>query len=528
MVQGKLSYPSPSLEVIELIRSRTRQLQDFGFQIAVPGAANAPLRPQKSGRSRRTPQPELPQQRSTRRTPKVTQPLPARSSKRTPLTANGKRLGRLPKGDLSKTQEEELPSSSRQTQSSADGSIAKKRKLAQLSQETNETTTMQSAGFTKPQQGLAIEGGGVNQEGSNEVRAKKRKKRKSIGQVSRKRIKSGLPDVLEEQSPPSQQSAAGIASEELQIRPDLIDNNTKVDDLPIASTSQQNVKKPRKKKRKSIGKIPKSRKKPASTNVVEEKTGTDSPSGIVLVEEAAAEEEEGEQDEGEQAEEEPTPKTMAPPSRSRGRPRKLLPTVDEETQDEDLDLGESVKPVVPARKMQRKKATNHDVVEQLPTEPSSEVPIVVLEAVTKPKHRRQKQLRAPSPASSQPKAKKPRQPRKDSIPITVHRLSQSHLLQPDRSNSDPESDTDILSLASSFPQKNSVNAVDVLSQVCSELIAKTISTLQQETQDQPSAARKAEWKRKRKAVEMFGEELNARLFQLVCLLPPNPFTFSKD
>ncbi|KAL9018758.1 MAG: hypothetical protein Q9185_003988 [Variospora sp. 1 TL-2023] len=62
---------------------------NLAFDLELPGiprVLKTPLKPQKSGRSRKTPQPEVESSRSIRKTPKSTKPLPTLSSRRTPAT----------------------------------------------------------------------------------------------------------------------------------------------------------------------------------------------------------------------------------------------------------------------------------------------------------------------------------------------------------------------------------------------------------------------------------------------------------
>jgi hypothetical protein len=65
--------------------------------------------------------------------------------------------------------------------------------------------------------------------------------------------------------------------------------------------------------------------------------------------------------------------------------------------------------------------------------------------------------------------------------------------------------------------RSTVNAVDVLSQICRELITGSVEKLQQGAEQEEDATRLGEWKRKRKAVEAFGEELEERLFEMVMI-----------
>ncbi|KAL8644455.1 MAG: hypothetical protein Q9210_007249, partial [Variospora velana] len=62
---------------------------NLAFDLELPGilrVSKTPLKPQKSGRSRKTPQPEVESSRPIRKTPKLTKTLPTLSSRRTPAT----------------------------------------------------------------------------------------------------------------------------------------------------------------------------------------------------------------------------------------------------------------------------------------------------------------------------------------------------------------------------------------------------------------------------------------------------------
>ncbi len=97
----------------------------------------------------------------------------------------------------------------------------------------------------------------------------------------------------------------------------------------------------------------------------------------------------------------------------------------------------------------------------------------------------------------------------DSVPITVYRLSRPHALQ-----LGPQYQ-DILYGPPPFPKRNGVNAVDVLGQVCREIVQGAIEKLSRAAEIGRTGLKKAEWKTRRKAAEMFGTELESRLFELV-------------
>jgi hypothetical protein len=72
-----------------------------------------------------------------------------------------------------------------------------------------------------------------------------------------------------------------------------------------------------------------------------------------------------------------------------------------------------------------------------------------------------------------------------------------------------------------MPSRGGVNPADVLSQICRETLEKTLNTLKDGIANEANATRRAEWTRKRKAVETFGSELESRLMDLSGILDSN-------
>lgn len=127
--------------------------------------------------------------------------------------------------------------------------------------------------------------------------------------------------------------------------------------------------------------------------------------------------------------------------------------------------------------------------------------------------------------NSQPTRK--RQSRGDTVPVTVHRLANLASLHgiPD---SDSETDgssgsADELSTRqkTKHPSRGGVNQADVLNQICRETLEKTLTTLKNGIANESNATRKAEWTRKKKAVEAYGTELEGRLFEMSEMLDSN-------
>ena len=184
--------------------------------------------------------------------------------------------------------------------------------------------------------------------------------------------------------------------------------------------------------------------------------------------------------------------------RRRGRQTESPPEV-EEDQDEQAERLEFIKDLAKTRPRGRPRKSDapSEVIDETQPPYASQAP-----TTNKPRHSRA------SSETSETAARKPRV-HNESIPITVHRLTRVRALMYE------DDDQDVLAGPAPFPKKSGVNAIDVLSQICREMIAKSVDTLQRGAQNEGNGSRKAEWKKKRKAVEMFGDELDGRLFQMV-------------
>ena len=124
-----------------------------------------------------------------------------------------------------------------------------------------------------------------------------------------------------------------------------------------------------------------------------------------------------------------------------------------------------------------------------------------------------------APASRKPRAKtasitapKARAPPKNSIPITIY-------APPSPTSSDAEDDP--LSTSLIPTTSNTINAVDVLSQLCSELLSKSSSALAEQARSDPSSTNQIELKRTKQTTDLYAEELASRLLQLTTTLNTN-------
>jgi hypothetical protein len=258
---------------------------------------------------------------------------------------------------------------------------------------------------------------------------------------------------------------------------------------------------------------------------------------------------------GPEPEPEPESEPAAQVPQSRGRPgkktkRTVEPLPDLETENQPETAEKSAVPKAQPGKS-NKKAT-HAVEPESETEPAiAEQSRPELDsAASKPKRGRpgKKARRATEPESEpepepqaeaepeyQPEAeptqdqprRKTREPRGETVPITVYRLANANSLGgtafADDRSADEEESSDELSThqRTKIPNRGGVNPADVLSQICRETLEKTLNTLKDGIANEANATRRAEWSRKRKAVEAFGSELESRLLDLSGMLDSN-------
>lgn len=97
------------------------------------------------------------------------------------------------------------------------------------------------------------------------------------------------------------------------------------------------------------------------------------------------------------------------------------------------------------------------------------------------------------------------------IPVTVHRLTRAPLYDED------ELDADILNSEVPRTKRGGVNAIDVLSQICQEIISAGLDTLEDGCNSCEDPVLRREYRSKLRAVEAFGNELQTRLLEHVRL-----------
>ena len=98
------------------------------------------------------------------------------------------------------------------------------------------------------------------------------------------------------------------------------------------------------------------------------------------------------------------------------------------------------------------------------------------------------------------------------IPVTVHRFTKRPLYEED------ETDADILNAEIPYIKRAGVNPIDVLSQVCYEIIGSSLDTLDEGLKNSEDPALRKEFRTKRQAVEAFGKELQLQLLEHVGIL----------
>jgi transcriptional antiterminator Rof (Rho-off) len=136
--------------------------------------------------------------------------------------------------------------------------------------------------------------------------------------------------------------------------------------------------------------------------------------------------------------------------------------------------------------------------------------------------RRGKHQFEPSPAQQrQPKAN-PKTKKQSSkpvikdygspIPVIVHRLAQA------TNFSDDNFDVDVLNLKIPRAKRGDPNAVDVLSQVCEEIVTSALEALSENAKRSSDPAVRREYKTKYHGVEAFGRELQIRLLEHVSFI----------
>jgi len=234
-----------------------------------------------------------------------------------------------------------------------------------------------------------------------------------------------------------------------------------------------------------------------------------------------------------------TPRKTTPENRSAQKPRSKPAGVEpagERQEPEEPEQAEEITATEAARRLGRKRprrsvlppAEPEEHEQEEEEEPSSkrrrERPPQSPATQQPPKTRKEK--KAAAAAAREPRSKRPPTKKKSktaaagddddepqeltgTVPITVQRFSKAPAAHP---NPDSEPSDPI-----PFASRAGVNAVDVLAQICEELVASFLTSLREQGRnnaaDDDAAARRREVKTMMRALELFGEELRTRLLE---------------
>lgn len=168
----------------------------------------------------------------------------------------------------------------------------------------------------------------------------------------------------------------------------------------------------------------------------------------------------------------------------------------------------SVRQQKETKRSRRRRYTEDTQPRATPTAPESKSQQVVATSKKKPNRKSQKSEQQQNPG-------KERKSRGETVPIVVHRLTNLSALDVDshEPSVDDENARGESSTGHQYLSRGGTNAADVLGQICSETLEKTMSTLDNSISQESNSGRRAEWTRKRKAVETFNTELDNRLFE---------------
>ncbi|RYP65988.1 hypothetical protein DL771_008035 [Monosporascus sp. 5C6A] len=205
-----------------------------------------------------------------------------------------------------------------------------------------------------------------------------------------------------------------------------------------------------------------------------------------------------------------SPRESQPKAQNKPPPPQSPDHVEEEPQsDADNEQAEEIDAHEAARRIGRKRPRPSPAREESPELTSERV-----EDVEPAKKRRQKRAQQSPAKQAQPKFQKPRgrpsvRRRKDgeAIPITVQRYTKHAHLNED------DTDADILNSDIPFANRGGVNVIDVLAQMCDEVIESSLETLHQAAAQAADSAAKKEFRTKLRAIEAFQEELRTRLLE---------------
>lgn len=179
---------------------------------------------------------------------------------------------------------------------------------------------------------------------------------------------------------------------------------------------------------------------------------------------------------------------------------------------EEVDDREAARHLGRKRRRRDKAASPELMSEEVIDEPSAKrsraVPPPKLKKRSPAKQRQPKVPRAKPSKQTSAHRKKSGDAAQQPISVKIQRFTKPRRLDED----DPEAD-DILNTEIPFANRGGVNAVDVLAQMCEELISTSLQNLKDNFDNAQDAATKKELRVKLRALEAFQEELRTRFLE---------------
>lgn len=499
---------------------------------------------------------ELPPRRSTRRTLLPSQLHPQGSSARTPILSSSKKTGKVSKPGLVAGGSHVITQHPPPIQTDLEEFATKKRKIngrdfAETDDELNIPGVVGIAKAGRNQDSKAQNKSSqtqISKSSPSEViaglaKGKKRKKRKPIGQILRKKPKIGSNSKYQNIEIPTSAKSLGSKNVEPRVSSLLLDTHLAEDpqnlavsstsgsrgiikdqaqsfnvrqdekDLNLISPKQQIEIKGKKRKPNSIGQA--SKKALEATKLVQS-----SKANILKLKPNEPSDKHGS----------PTIASKASSTQIRGRPKKVQvgdkPKISQNNNayrvGSNNDDTKSKQPKRRGRPKKQSVVISEAIQAEEDNTTASEIRETrIHQTINRGRPRRDEQsdelCQSDSNKSDENENRKShvrnKVPKK-TIPITVYRLSSAQASNENEAEIDPLNDK--------LPvfKNRGVNAIDVLSQMCREIILKSSDSVSREMNHQLSNSQKVELEHKRGIIEMYGEELNNRLFQLVRIIDP--------
>lgn len=454
-----------------MARNRRRQVKDVDFGLVFPAAA-APLQPIPS--NRRTPQPELsppsdlPAQRSTRRTPAIVEHIVGEEENSLPVITHSAN---------------DANTSAKRRKLDTDAPPSSSTRSTRSSQPRPDIYTINDEG---QQESSALEASNASIEESTVVETLPEPA--AMGPLRTARAPP-VPARAQEEVTESPTDAPGSGHRtRVSVLEASIASSRLQDELEESSaieTPLPHIKRKRKREEEAANLAPHSSRKAIQvTSPAEDELDELSPE--------------------------------QPERRGRRVAVEHSPELEERDEEEEAEAIGDEQAAILLRKNRGQRISRH-VPEESPDLDSSEV---AREPVQKKQKRKPRPVSSPakqshpkplSMKSKQQKSKKARIRVGSPIPVTVHRLTRAPLYEED------ELHADILNAEIPRIKRSGVNAIDVLSQICREIIGARLDTLEDGCNRCEDPVLRREYKTKLRAVEAFGDELQTRLLEHVSL-----------